>query len=336
MLLGIYVDDLIILSKSLAEINKVKQSMSERFKMQDFGEASVILGIKIQRDLTAGTLILSQAKYARSLLDRFEMKGTRGTSIPLSASVTFGKDQCPQSEEDTHVMLDAPYRQAIGSLMYLMVSTRPDLAYAIQVLSRFGSNPGIIHWKGLKKVLQYVAGTVDFGIVYRRGESTLTGYCDADFSSCVDTSRSNGGYVFLYGGGAVSWSSKRQQVVALSTCEAEYMAMNLATREGVWGIQLMEELGFGQRPITLLSDSESAINLCKNSIIGPKSKHIRRQFHYIRECIANGDINLKFVRSELQLADGLTKALSVEKFVIFREGLGLRNLEEITPKIGLA
>ena len=134
----------------MSEINLVKESLSKEFKMQDFGEASAILGIKITRDLSKGTLTLSQSKYARNLLKRFGMEKCGGSQVPLSSTASYGKEQCPETDEDKKMMENVPYRQAIGSLMYLMVSTRPDLAYAIQILSRFGANPGPVHWKGVK------------------------------------------------------------------------------------------------------------------------------------------------------------------------------------------
>ena len=141
-----------------------------------------------------GTLTLSRSKYACSLLKHFGMENCGGSQVPLSSTTSYGKEHCPETDEDKEIMENVPYRQAIGSLMYLMVSTRPDLAYAIQILSRFGANPGPVHWKGVKKVLQYISHTLNYGLVYQRTQEKLTGFCDADFSSCVDTSRSNGGF----------------------------------------------------------------------------------------------------------------------------------------------
>ena len=269
-----------------------------RFKMQDFGEASTILGIRIQRDIKHGLLTLDQSKYAKAILQRFCMEACKGVSIPLSPTTHCSKEQSPTSDEDKEFMKTIPYRQVVGSLMYLMVSTRPDLADHVQILSRYGSYPGVTHWKGVKKVLQYVQHTLDYGLVFRRGVGTsLEAYCDADFSSCLDTSRSNGGYVFLLGGAAISWSSKRQSVVAQSTCEAEYMTMNQAAREAIWASQLLDELGYPQCPVTIYSDSESAISLSKNAVIGPKSKHIKRQEHFIRDCLKEDDIVVKYVNT---------------------------------------
>ena len=327
VIIGVYVDDLIILSKSLENIHSLKKSFTEKFKMQDFGEAAVILGIRITRDFEEGTLGLDQKKYAEKVLARFGMENSHGTEIPLSISTQFSKDQCPITSKEKEEMAKVPYRQAIGSLMYLMVSTRPDLAYPLQILSRYGNNPGMLHWKALKKVLQYLQQTKDHGLLYKRGKGVdLTAYCDADFSSCQDTSRSNGAYVFLLGGASISWSSKRQSVVAQSTCEAEYMAMNQTAREAIWATQLMEELGYTVKPVTIFSDSQSAIHLSKNTIIGPKSKHIRRQFHYVRESLEQEEIKVKYIPTESQIADALTKALPNEKLKNCREEMGVHKI----------
>ena len=176
MLLGVYVDDLIIISKSLEDINLVKALLSKRFKMQDFGEAKSILKIRIQRDKLTGVLSLDQAKYSATILKRFGMENCHGSAIPLCSTTHFSNEQCPSAGEDKELMSKTPYRQAIGSLMYLMVSTRPDLAYPVQILSRYGSNPGPAHWKAVKKVFQYVQETMHFGIIYKRGtENKLTG-----------------------------------------------------------------------------------------------------------------------------------------------------------------
>jgi hypothetical protein len=198
---------MIIMSKSLDAVLEVKQSLSNRFKMQDFGEASVVLGIRIRRIKEQGVLMMDQEKYIEGILSKFGMDKCNGVSIPLSCGVNLSKSQSP---EETEEVPDVPYRQVIGSLMYLMVSTRPDIAASIQILSRFSSNPGLTHWSAAKKVMQYLRRTSKYGITYFKDEGTnLCGFCDADFGSCLDTSRSTTGYVFLLGGGAISWSSKR-------------------------------------------------------------------------------------------------------------------------------
>ena len=324
VLLGLYVDDMTIMSKSLEAVEAVKKLLSAEFKMEDFGEASVVLKIRIRRDKERGILTLDQSKYAASVLQRFGMQDCKGVSIPLSHGTYFSVGQSPDGDEEKEQMSAIPYRQAVGSLMYLMVSTRPDIAAAVQVLSRFGSNPGPAHWSGVKRVLQYVQRTINFGLVFKRGQGvTLSGFCDADFSSCLDTSRSTGGYVFSLGGAAVSWSSKRQPVVAQSTCEAEYMAMNQAARDAVWGSHFLQELGWTQGPVVILSDSQSALSLTKNPVIGPKSKHIRRQFHYVRDCLDDGDVCLRFIGTDQQVADALTKSLPRDKLEFCRAGMGV-------------
>lgn len=182
-------------------------------------------------------------------------------------------------EEDANPSL---YRSLVGSLMYL-TATRPDLAFSVSILSRFMQTPKVSHWEAGKRILKYVKGTLDHGIIYSRTSNfKLTGFSDSDYGGNLDDGRSTGGYVFNLGTSAISWQSKKQSVVALSSVEAEYMALSTAGCQALWLRDILNELEHTQQgPTTLLCD-KSAIALSKNLVFHGKSKHIRIKFHFIR------------------------------------------------------
>jgi hypothetical protein len=323
--IGVYVDDLLIMSEDLEEIRKVKRELSKRFDMQDFGDASTILGMKLTYDRDAGVLSLSQEKYIQEILKRYNMDNCTGVVTPMSTGTKYTKATCPKDESEKIQMAKIPYRSAIGSLMYLMMCTRPDIATAVGVFSRFLENPGRDHWEGVKRVFRYLKATSDLKLTFRRTKKfVLKAYVDSDFAGCLDTSRSTTGWIFLLGGTAVSWSSKRQKSVTLSTCEAEYMAAGSATKESIWIRDYLSELGVEQEgPVNLMSDSQSAIQLVRNPVLHQSTKHIRTNAHFIREVVHSGEINLKYVQTKSQVADFLTKALTREKTEFCRLASGL-------------
>jgi hypothetical protein len=240
----------------------------------------------------------------------------------------FSKKMSPESAEEKLEMENVPYRSAVGSLMYLMVSTRPDLAAAVGMFSRFCQNPRKEHWEGVKRILRYIKGTRSHGLVFTRGRSLeLKGYTDSDWGGCPDTGRSTGGYVFLLGGAAISWSSQRQKSSALSSCEAEYMAACGAAKEAIWTKEMLHQLGHPkEEPVKILSDSESAMNLMKNPVLHQKTKHIGIQFHFVRELIEKGDVSFSYCKRDFMVADSLTKAVSRVKVEFCRTMMGIQQV----------
>jgi len=210
----VYVDDLLLVGSSMEAINKIKKALRKRFEMKDLGEAKIILGLNISREETLGTLKLSHGKYATRVLEKLDMAECNPIATPLEVGLQLTKSE--KSEESL------PYREAVGSLMFLMVGTRPDPAFAVGKLSRFVSGYGKEHWATVKRVLRYVKGFVDKGLVYNRSAlGILQGFSDADWAGEYETRRSATGFVFIFGGAAVSWALKLQKTVALSTMEAE-------------------------------------------------------------------------------------------------------------------
>ena len=219
-----------------------------------------------------------------------------------------------------------PYASTIGSIMYAMLCTRPDVAHALSVTSRYQADPGEEHWKAVKNILKYLRRTKDMFLVYGEGELKLEGFTDSSFQSDVDDSKSNSGFVFLLNGGAVSWKSSKQEITADSTCEAEYIAASEAAKEAVWMKKFLLELGVVPSivdPILVYCDNNGAIAQAKEPRSHQRTKHILRRFHIIREIIERGDIRIDKVSSEDNIADPFTKALSQKLFEKHLEKMGI-------------
>jgi hypothetical protein len=215
------------------------------------------------------------------------------------------------TDEEAREMKKVPYINLVGSLMYAMLGTRPDIAYAVGALAKFNSAPRHCHWTAAKHVLRYIKSTLNYGIVFlSSGNDSLLGHCDADWAGDVDTRRSTTGYVFTLSGGAVSWASRRQQTIALSTTEAEYMATTEATKEACWLRLLLEDLGHSQlQPTLIKSDSQGALALVKNPVYHSRTKHIDIRHHFVREKYTDGTVNFEYCPTSDMIADILTKSL---------------------------
>jgi hypothetical protein len=221
-------------------------------------------------------------------------------------------------------MKEIPYQEAVGSLMYAMVATRPDLTFAVSVVSRFMSKPGPMHWMAIKRIMQYLKATLDMRLRIGEKHMEVKGYSDADWAGDVENRRSTSGYVFFVGEGAVSWNSKRQQTVAQSTMEAEYMAMSRCTREAIWLRQLMEDVGCVQEEATtIMCDNQGSMALAKNPTKHDRSKHIDVQHHFIREKVENKVIELEYCPTQYMVADVLTKALARDRHETLSDSMGL-------------
>ena len=228
-------------------------------------------------------------------------------------------------KEDGEEKVDATlYRSLVGNLLYL-TATRPDIMFAASLLSRFMNSPSQIHFGAAKRVLRYIRGTTDFGIMYGRCcEPKLKGYYDSDWGGCFDDMKSTSGYAFTLGSGIFSWVSKKQQSVAQSSAEAEYVSASLATSQAIWLRRIMEDFGEKQEEGTeLFCDNKSAIAIAKNPVQHSRTRHIAIKHHFIRDAIEEGEIQLKFCKSEEQIADIFTKALPRDKFQQCREMLGI-------------
>ena len=203
--------------------------------MKDMGETSYVIGIKIHRDRIRSILGLSQETYINKVLERFKMKDCSPSVAFIMKGDKLSLNKCPKNDLEKESMKNIPYASTVGSLMYAQVCTRPDIAYAIGVLGQYQSNPGMDHWRAAKKVMRYLQETKDYMLMYRQTENLdLVGYSEADFASCVDSRKSTSGYIFIMAGGAISWRSVKQTLIANSTMEAEFVSCFEAISQGVW------------------------------------------------------------------------------------------------------
>ncbi|EDR06651.1 retrovirus-related pol polyprotein [Laccaria bicolor S238N-H82] len=306
-----YTDDIFGASSTKEGAERAKKEIEACFEIKDVGDLGYILGIHFEKDENTGAISLSQEAYIRRILERFGMLHCNAKPTPLPSGITLSESDCPKTDEDRHYMKDKPYREALGSCMWAQVATRPDIAYALSVLARFQGNPGPAHWKAMLHLLAYLKGTIGYKITYNRGGSLdPIGFVDADYAGDVDTRRSTSGYVFTIAGGPVSWSAKRQATVALSTTEAEYMALTHAAQQALWMYSFMSEIGLARKfPAILHGDNAASIALTLNTKGHARAKHIDIRHHYIRERVAEGEIGLVQIPSEENLADIFTKPL---------------------------
>jgi len=323
IILLLYVDDMLIAGSSIEEINNLKKQLSKQFAMKDLGAAKQILGMRIIRDKANGTLKLSQSEYVKKVLSRFNMNEAKPVSTPLGSHFKLSKEQSPKTEEERDHMSKVPYASAIGSLMYAMVCTRPDIAHAVGVVSRFMSRPGKQHWEAVKWILRYLEGSSDTCLCFTGASLKLQGYVDADFAGDIDSRKSTTGFVFTLGGTAISWASNLQKIVTLSSTEAEYVAATEAGKEMIWLHGFLDELGKKQKMGILHSDSQSAIFLAKNSAFHSKSKHIQTKYHFIRYLVENKLVMLEKICGSKNPADMLTKGVTIEKLKLCADSIGL-------------
>ncbi|KAH9684927.1 hypothetical protein KPL70_013734 [Citrus sinensis] len=292
----LYVDDILIACHDKAEIDQLKRLLSSEFEMKDIGHAKKILGVEIIRNRKAGTMFLTQKDYIEKVLVRFGMNESKPVQTPLASHFKLSAAMCPQTAAEQQEMSEVPYSNAVGSLMYAMVLTRPDISHALSVVSR---------------------GTTEYGLLYggtgNKG-NILVGYVDSDFAGDLNKRRSLPGYLFTLGGCTVNWKATLQNLVALSTTEAEYIAAAEALKEAIWLKGMVTELGAEQDSVEVYCDSRSAIHLSKNQTHHEKTKHIDVKLHFLRLEVSRGAVKLLKINTEENPTDMLTKAVPSAKF----------------------
>ncbi|KAM2380536.1 hypothetical protein EV1_040838 [Malus domestica] len=323
IILLLYVDDMLIVGQDAFMIKKLKEELSKSFDMKDLGPAKQILGMEIIRDRKSKKLWLSQEKYVERVLERFNMKAAKSVSSPLANHIKLSKESCPKTYEEKEKMAVVPYSSAVGSIMYAMVCTRPDIAHAVGVVSRFLSNPGKDHWEAVKWILRYLKGTSKMCLCFGGSKPILEGFTDADMGGDLDGRKSTSGYLFTFAGGAVSWQSKLQKCVALSTTEAEYIAATEACKELLWLKRFLQELGFKQSDYGVYCDSQSALDLSKNTAYHSRTKHIDIRYHWIRDAIENKMLQLKKIHTDNNSSDMLTKVVTKSKLEFCIKAAGM-------------
>jgi Reverse transcriptase (RNA-dependent DNA polymerase) len=328
IIIPVFIDDMTIAAKSMDSIKQVISELKSHFKLRELGPTSWLLGVEIIRDRSKRTLSLSQHQYVLSLLERFGMSDCNPVVTPMDPGLKLSSTMSPTSSKDIEEMHSVPYLQAVGALMYLATATRPDIAYTVGVLARFNKNPGMTHWKAVKHLFRYLKGTLDLKLTYAPDPTSIDlfiSYTDADHGGNPDNGRSTSGYVVKMGTGAISWSSKLQSIVALSTTEAEYVASTSAGQEILWLRNLFSELGYSlSSPSPLWIDSNSALSVAKNPEHHGRMKHLDLRFYWLRDEVEKGTIHIAHLRTDEMPADVLTKPLVRVKHERFVEMLGLK------------
>ena len=266
LLMPVFVDDITLACKDGAKIDSVIQELSQHFKLRDLGPTTQLLGIEIHRDRPNRQLSISLSQFISNLIQEHGLSDSKPVTTPLNPGTCLSTSMCPQNDAEALEMQQYPYISVVGSLMYLAVTKRPDIAYAAGVLARFNSNPGPAHWQA----------------------ANIT-YSDADHGGNPDNGKSTGGYVVKIGSGVVSWSSKLQPLVALSTTEAEHISAVEAGKEILWMRQFMGELGYDiSGPSLLRMDNQSAIAVSKNPEHHSKMKHLSLRLFWLRDAVQDG------------------------------------------------
>ncbi|CAM8963657.1 unnamed protein product [Rhodiola kirilowii] len=291
----LYVDDILIISESRPNVNNIKSDMKKHFDMKDLGVTQRILRVRITRDRNKKIMYLSQTDYLEKVLDKFQLKNAKPSLVPLGGHLELYKHDCPVTDEDKLKMSKVPYDVAVGSIMYDMLCTRPDLAFGVSVLSRFMSNRGDKHRIAIKYLLKYISGTRNLGLIYgsHAPKTELYGYVDSAYASNKDNRKSTTGFFFTWAGNCVSWKSQLQPIVALSSTEAEYIAATEASKEAIWLKGILQEIDINTYvPITFM-DSQSALCLCKDHVYHERSKHIDVRYHFIRDMIESKEFEIR-------------------------------------------
>ena len=328
IIVALFVDDLIVITNSIDFLKILKDGLQKVCTIKDLGPIRRCLGINVRRDKENGTIELDQANYITSLLNTFGMGECRGTSTPMEVNGSPSSTSSPQS---TFNRSEIPYQNAVGSLLFLVQATRPDLAHAVSYISRFNHSFGESHWNAVKRIFRYLQNTKNLCLRYSKdGESNIIGYYDASWAPDAEDPRSTTGYVFSIQGGAIAWNSRRQATVALSSTEAEYLSLAAATQEALWLNRLAQELLIIPKgtPLVIYCDNKGAIDLSRNSKFSARTRHINVRHHFVKESIGRKEIAVEFVPSTYMFADALTKATGRSKLEEFVKAVGLKKISE--------
>ena len=314
-ILVIWVDDFLALSTNDNLNDDVETELNKHFEVKSLGKPKLLLGIKI--NIGEDFISLCQTIYIDFLLDKYGLTDANPLSTPMDPNVKLDLEAEYHGEAKTraYTKIEHGYAQLIGSLMYLALATRPDISYAVNRLAQFTSNPKAIHWTAVKRVFRYLKFTKDYKLTYGGEEADIKNtdinfFSDADWGNGSDR-KSISGYVTIIAGGAVAWSSKKQQSVALSTAEAEYIATTHAAKQVLWHRSLYSELNFLlPTTSTIFTDNQAAISISHHPEFHARTKHIDIAYHFLRDLISTGTINTVYVNTHENLADIFTKGLT--------------------------
>ncbi|KAL0373402.1 UNVERIFIED_CONTAM: Retrovirus-related Pol polyprotein from transposon TNT 1-94 [Sesamum radiatum] len=312
-------------------LGDTKAWLSTQFSMKDLGEASYILGIKIIRDRSKRMLGMTQTSYVEKVFKRFKMKNSKRGFLPMRHGVKLSKKQSPKTDEELRKIFDIPYALAVGSIQYAVQCSRPDVAFALSVTSRYQACAGEAHWTTFKTIFKYLRRTKDIFLIYGGGELILEGYSDASFQFDEDNAKSQSGFVFKLNGGVVAWKSSKQDITADSTTEAEYIVASKEAKEAVCMKNFIQELGVVPsiaEPVVIFCDNNGAITQAKEPRSHHRSKHILRRYHLLREMVGRDDVRMDRVTSIENMEDPSTKLVLQIAHAQHLGKMGLRNMSD--------
>ena len=325
LILALYVDDIVRFAHNMHAMHWIKDILTTNFNMKDLGPVSTILGVRVRRDRAQRMLWIDQAHYVGDILKEYQYEKCKPLQTPAEGYEYFR----PVGAGDVPFADTTRYQRALGELNWLVRGTRADLAFVTHKLSQCCHQPCERHWTGVQQVFRYLKSSQDVTLTYRRDNSKLRGYSDADFASGSADRKSTMGYVFMLGGAAVTWASRKQQAISTSTTEAEYIGLCNAAKEAVWIRNFLQEIGMNKhigemQARRILGDNQGALRLVANPEFHAKSKHIDVQYHYVRELLEDGTIEVGYVPTSEMAADCLTKPLKKVQLKANLDTLGLK------------
>ena len=323
MYIGVYVDDMLVVSPSSEWIDAFYTLISQHYKVKNLGNIEKIIGMQIHRDRIKRRMYIDQEMYIHNSFKQYNFEQLPPSKVPVHPSIKLQSN----SPGDPEFKDQKLYQSVVGTFLYAAQATRPDISFAVGRVSRFLSAPHQSHWEAVQLIARYLKHTASYTMVYDgEGKNVeLVGYADADWASDMDTRRSTTGYVFMLGGCTVSWRSRRQPSVALSTTEAEYMAACEATTEAMWLRGFLSDLGYEQKkPTVIYGDNEGAVALTKNDCYHARTKHIDIRYHYVRERVEENSVKVESLRTDAMVADMLTKGVPRVKQEKFSGDTGLQ------------
>lgn len=331
--LCLFVDDGLVFSSSAGLLEQFMSKLSGEFQITS-STPNVYVGMEIRRDRGKKTITVSQRGYIDRMLRRFGMHEANPLVTPSDPNVKLSLSMaaCPEEEQRF------PYREAVGSLNYVSVVSRPDITFSVGQVARFCEKPNSSHWKAVKRIFRYLKGTNDKCIVYdgSKGTTELVGYSDSDWGGEADENRSTSGFVYLLNNSPITWSSRLQKVTARSTVEAEYMALSESMIEVIWLRSLLTFLGVClSGPTVIHVDNRGAICLSKNPVFHKRTKHIGIQYHRVRQEQELGTLKIEYIESKRQVADFLTKALNGNNIINALEMVGMRTMNDQEEVLGI-
>lgn len=315
--IALFVDDFFIFSDCKNETECLKTELNSKFKLKDLGEIRLCLGMRVRKE--NNVLIVDQEQFVEELLRRFNMENCNPVNTPMEVNLKLKKEDICSTKY--------PYQQLIGSLLYLSLLTRPDISYAVCYLSQFNNCFSESHWKHVKRILKYLKKTKSYALKYVKDDLDLIGYVDADWASDCTDRKSYTGFMFKMSGSVISFECKKQLTIALSSTEAEYMAICEAAKEAIYLKNLLCELKCrNELPVCLYNDNQSAQKLTKNSVFHKRSKHIDVRYHFVRTAVENNSVQINYLNTNDMPADILTKSLCPQKHYKFIEQFGIAEI----------